>query len=677
VKTEGQAEEVTYAKFESWCTNSIRSLDKAISDEKAAIDTLESKIESRKLEEKTLAEHITALEAEILKYQTADTAAEGLRQEEARLYGLADQDLDATITAIASALTELEGVQGSASLVQAKLQQLSTLPLVLATLTSGQQMLLMDEAQRNVTTRDILAAGDAQRHAKKYTFKSGGVIDLLKQLKLKFEDDRVEATKQETNSQNAYELAKNARASSLQAANKAKDEKNILLGDVQTELAADQSTLGDTKADLQADSTSLGTTQQSCDMKKSEWTQRSEIRARERKALRAGIDILSKVGGVTTAAPTNPVPPPSPVTLLLSAAPAPGLALLESADPKERAIQLLREEARKTKSRAFARFAEEIAAHANGPFDEVNNMIQKMIFRLMAEQKDEDDHKNWCDLELEKTNTSKANKEDKITNLNAKLTDARATVQLLANEITAAAQMAATITNHMKQATEVRKIGKEQNKIAVKDAKDAQAAIAQAEAVLLDFYKDTGMVTKEAWELLQKAPVTLPAEPASWGSSYTGVADPKNQPDGIITVLKQISADFATMEADTMAQEETDQNAYEQEIKASEIEKARRAKEAEMKAQEKSRLQEKIAAHEQSLKHVTDELGAVEQYLVDLGPACIQGDSTYEDRKGARASEIDALKQAQVFLRDWKLRNGQTSFLAPIKPAGFLSVKKP
>lgn len=36
----------------------------------------------------------------------------------------------------------------------------------------------------------------------------------------------------------------------------------------------------------------------------------------------------------------------------------------------------------------------------------------------------------------------------------------------------------------------------------------------------------------------------------------------------------------------------------------------------------------------------------------DLSPACLEGDSTYEDRKAARASEIEALKEAQVILAE-------------------------
>jgi hypothetical protein len=115
-------------------------------------------------------------------------------------------------------------------------------------------------------------------------------------------------------------------------------------------------------------------------------------------------------------------------------------------------------------------------------------------------------------------------------------------------------------------------------------------------------------------------------------------------------MLKDISADFAKMEADTLATESMDQKAYETEIKDCKIEKAERMKESEMKAAEKKRVLDKVVAHEKTLKHTSNELEMVEQYLKDLGPACLDGDSTYEARKAARQSEIEALKEAQVIL---------------------------
>ena len=51
-------------------------------------------------------------------------------------------------------------------------------------------------------------------------------------------------------------------------------------------------------------------------------------------------------------------------------------------------------------------------------------------------------------------------------------------------------------------------------------------------------------------------------------------------------------------------------------------------------------------------KHVSDEHAAVVQYLKDLQHGCVDGDSTYEGRKAARAKEIEALGKAQIILRD-------------------------
>jgi len=72
-------------------------------------------------------------------------------------------------------------------------------------------------------------------------------VDLLKELKLKFEDDRVTATKEETNKLNGYELAKEARKAAIAAAKDAKNEKEETLGTVEKDLAAAESDLKNTR----------------------------------------------------------------------------------------------------------------------------------------------------------------------------------------------------------------------------------------------------------------------------------------------------------------------------------------------------------------------------------------------------------------------------------------------
>merc|ERR1719468_571989 len=322
-----------------------------------------------------------------------------------------------------------------------------------------------------------------------------------------------------------------------------------------------------------------------------------------------------------------------------------------TSDPKMKAVVYLRQRAASLHAKALERLAQEVQAHLGSPFDVINNDIQKMIFRLMAEQKDEDEHKHWCDLELEKTQTSLDDKQDKMDDLQAKIEDAEAKIGELTEEIKAADEMVSEIVSFMKEATEIREVGKKENDLAIKDAQDSQEAVSNAIAVLTDFYKESGQIAKEPWEFLQKG-VELPENPETWDSSYTAVSDPSAQPGGIITILEKCNEEFATMEADTKAQEASDQDAYDSDMQEHDIEKAKRSKESDMKVAEKKRLVEKTASMEKNRKHVSDEHEATEQYQKDLQPACVEGDSTYEDRKEARTNEIEALHRAQDILAE-------------------------
>merc|ERR1719253_560743 len=91
------------------------------------------------------------------------------------------------------------------------------LALVALKVTEGQRQTLEAFA---APRPDQLSAGDVEKHVDKYDFKSENVIELLKELKLKFEDDKLAATKAETNGLNAYDLSKQARDNSIKAAQK-------------------------------------------------------------------------------------------------------------------------------------------------------------------------------------------------------------------------------------------------------------------------------------------------------------------------------------------------------------------------------------------------------------------------------------------------------------------------
>jgi len=516
--------------------------------------------------------------------------------------------------------------------------------------TSTESMLLAQRQAKGLIAMykpKQLAAGDEAAHVDKYDFKSENVVELLKNLKLKFEDDELAATVAETNALNAYNLAKEARDNTEDAATKSKKAAEANLASTKADLAAAKKTLKDTNNDLKADSDSLSATDTSCRTKAQEWATRSKTRSGEIEAMDVAVGILAKVTGVRTEAPGNPIPPASPVKFL---------QVSQSAtDPKMKAVALLRAAATNLHSKALERLAMEVSAHLSGPFDAVNNMVEKMIFRLMDEQKKEDEHKAWCDQETKKTNVMKSDKEDKIKELNAEIKVQKAAVGELKADITEADKMVSDIVAFIKEATEVRNTGHDENKLAIKDAQDAQKAVTNAISVLEAFYKESGAIKKEPWEFIQK-PRTVSKNPATWDSSYNEVSDPTKQPGGIVTILEQVNADFAKMEAESKAQDTVDQKEFEESVKTNQIEKAERTKESEMKNAEMSRRSDKITSLESTKKDTNAELEKTDQYLTDLEPACVNTDSkskdAYGDRKAARAKEIAALKTAQITLQD-------------------------
>merc|ERR1719478_850941 len=196
-----------------------------------------------------------------------------------------------------------------------------------------------------------------------------------------------------------------------------------------------------------------------------------------------------------------------------------------------------------------------------------------MIFRLMDEQKQEDEHKHWCDQEIEKTETMRDDKKDKIKDLKAEIKVEEGEVGRLTDEITDAEKMIADIVAFVKEATEIRETGKKENALALKDSQDAQKSLTNAIAVLEAFYKESGEIPKEPWEFIQK-PVELGKKPSTWDSGYSAVADPTKKNSGIISILEAVLSDFAKMEAETKSQEAQDQKEFEESMSANDIEKA-------------------------------------------------------------------------------------------------------
>merc|ERR1719191_2221107 len=128
-----------------------------------------------------------------------------------------------------------------------------------------------------------------------------------------------------------------------------------------------------------------------------------------------------------------------------------------------------------------------------------------MTFRLMSEQKDEDDHKNWCDLELQKNQDITDDKAEKIKLTKIKIEEMDAELKLTVKAIVENNEKLEETTTYMAQETQLREENKHGIKRTIVDAQAGSEAVAQAITVLKKFYKESGMTAKEPWEFVQIA----------------------------------------------------------------------------------------------------------------------------------------------------------------------------
>jgi hypothetical protein len=640
VKTEGEAEAVEYAKFSQWCTDLIGAKEAAIKKSEEEIAVASASIQALETDIAALTEEIGDLETEITKDGAAQTKMQTNRDDENGEYLLDKKDLEDTITALDEAITEMENSLISTSQKVKKVAVKKALELI-----------RIYRPQDTAAVTHFLQKTDQEPDAPTYESKTGGVTEILKDLKTKFETKLKELNESETNAVSAHALADAAKTDEIEAGTAAKATKTEVKGRKGGDLATTQAQLTESTEARDTAATVLKTTKDTCSTRASEWEERSSRREGEIKAMKSAIGILTEVTGVRT-------PEDKGVETTFE-----GTSFLQKVDdPRAKIVNLLRQAASKAKAKDLIKLADRIASMEKAPgdsvFAQIKNMIEKMVFRLMREQKDEDDHKNWCDKELTKTNMTIDDKNTKKEELQTSIDSFTAQIATLEADIKQNTIDISAMESAIATAVEDRQAESAENKATIKDAQDAQNAVSNAIAVLEDFYKNIGGIPKADWELAQvsrKARRVKSAEdpeaPSAGfeaGDSYTGTSGGT----AVVDLLTEVATDFASMEAQAKSDETTQQDEHDTWLTATKVSKAAAEKDSEMKGARKLTLSGKLDGKMTDKDHNEKELEATEEYMANLQPACVEGDSTYEDRKSARTTEIEALKSAETILEE-------------------------
>jgi len=642
VKEEGQAEEHAYAKFTYWCSELTKKTNKEIKEAKEAMAVATASIEQLTADIDTLTFEIGELEKSKSAADAAKTAAINERNKQNKAFLDAQKNLGDTIDAVEAALSAL--TSSDKSLIQKGVHNAKHL---LSKYHGVEKKLATRFLQSDKVAQPNL---DRVGRERGYDFKSGDIIEMMKTMKLDFEDQKTDLEKAETEALNAHLLADAAKQQEIDAIDRSLTTKNEVKSAKESDLATAKSDLKDATDAHNTAQKVLSDTTTTCKTRADEWAERSERRAGEIQAMSEAIEVLEKVTGVRT-------PESKGISLIqLNAQKYP------KGDVRKAVVNLLKKAGNTKQTKALNKLADKIMALKQTPgagvFDQIKNMIQKMIFHLMSEQKDEDDHEAWCAKELDQTKMMEDDKKDRKDAMQADIDQLNAEITSLSNSISECDQNVADIDAAMEQLTATRKENKDENMATIKDAQDAQTAIAQAIAVLTDFYKSTGEVASEAWEFRQvmvrrhRIGAEQEPEPELWEGGESGRYKGTTGGSSVIGLLEDCAADFASMESQAQADETTQDSEYQQDITDYSIDKAQEQKDSQMMTSKKDRLSEKLQSKTADFDHNAKELAATSQYWADLQKACVDGDSTYAERKAARTQETEALREAQKILEE-------------------------
>merc|ERR1719453_1492558 len=373
---------------------------KAIAEFEEVIDVSKSTIEALEADIETLNMEIAAVSKEIEEMEEARTNATKIREAEHAVYMKSKTELEETIQSIKDCITAMkEGMEGgflqAKTLIEAWKGQPEMHSRVLAQFLQKREV--PEPGSDKFTDR---GGGDAT-----YVAKGGDVTEILKKMLIEYEDDLVALDKAEAETQAAFLLADDAKRMAIEAADKTKKAKEKVLGEKGQELANTQQDLKEATDGHLADTTVLKETITTCKTREEQYNQFMKTREGELEAMSQAIEVLEKVTGVRSPESKGV----SPTAVIPDFTQLSSVHGKKVSDPRAAVVAVLRKAGSKKGTAALSKLADKIEKlqvgqmPGSGMFDSIKNMIQKMIFHLMDEQKNEDEHKHWCDKEL--TNT--------------------------------------------------------------------------------------------------------------------------------------------------------------------------------------------------------------------------------------------------------------------------------
>jgi len=621
-KKEKHEEQVQFAAYKQFCDDTTVEKQRAIKEANEMIEMLQADIEKYEADAARLAKEIAKHDEDISTWEGDFKAATKVREIENADYIATHKDYTESIDALDEGIQTLKAQAHDVKQAAAALTQVSSSNIVPAESKRIIDAFLAQDPDENLAV--------AAPEANAYEFQAQGIVDMLTKLGGKFEDERTELEKEETNARHAFEMLSQDLKAQIDQATQARTEKAEAKAKALQAAADSKGDLQDTTTTRDDDSKYLADLTATCEQKSAAFAERQQLRADEIAAVEKAIEILSS--GAVSGASEKHLP-----QLMQSSA----LAQLraEAQNPNQlRVAAYLREQGSRINSRVLSALAMRVS---EDPFKKVKKMIKDLIYKLMEEAREEAEHQGWCNTELTTNKQTRDKKSADIESLNAEIEELTAEIAKLTQDLSDLQAAVKELDEAMAKATSDRTASKEKNQATIKDAKGAQEAVAQAIGVLKDFYAKAAEATALAQQSPgEDAPESFD-EPAQGQQAAGG---------GVIDFLEVITADFARLESETTTDEESEQEEFETFMFESKKDKALKENDMGHKTEKKTAQEGAVHSAKQELAVTQEELDAAMAYFEKLKPTCVDSGITYEERVKRREAEIQSLKEALQIL---------------------------
>jgi len=638
---EGEAEAKAYDEYLQWCQSAVQDTGFAIETATKEKGELEAKIMELSAAISAAGSKTEDLASAIATNENDLKSATSIRETELADFASSEKELMEVISAIDRAISilEKEMAKNPASFAQVYNTKVKNLLQSLS--------LVADAAGFSVADRKRLIAlaqtdqGDEEfgaPAAATYKSQSGGIIDVLEDMKEKAESQLAEVRKAEVAAKHNYAMLKQSLEAQIAA--DTKDMKEEKAGKAEAEEAKAEAE-GDlemaTKELANADET-LATARSTCMKVGADHEMTVKAREEELKVIAEAKKILTETtsGGVDQ------------TYSFLQFAVASTLKTRADLAQAE-VVVLVKRLARQHHSAALAQLASRVAAvlkygaqNGEDPFAKVKGLIQDMIAKLQEEAAAEAQEKAYCDEQLAKTKAKKEELDDDIEKLTVKIDQATSKSAKLKEEVQELESELAALTKLQAEMDKIRQETHADFVTAKDDLELALQGVRKALGVLREYYGGAALLQGgSAMASMMQQPALPPAHAKATGAGQ-----------GIINILEVVESDFAENLAKENTEEADAQSDYDKTSQENKVAKTLKEQDVKYKTQEIKSLKKTLSELSADRESAETEHAAVMEYYDKIKERCIAKPETYEERKARRVAEIAGLKEALSILEN-------------------------